>query len=213
MKNVIVWAIALFLAMESLTGCSSKPFAEDKPMDKVLNFNDGTGNRLGMKDGKAVFERRIYLEQRLASLRGDIQDLREVNDRLVTESNSCRVRLQDSRIGGQGLVVTMDKVADASSNPDWTYVLTPADSVELVSLEELHTRMERFEKLKAVLADQRDSLTTKNSECEQRYKTALTTHGFAPETTEARGAWVDGSWVLVRPATFDLDEIARRSQK
>lgn len=223
---------AFLFAVVVLSACASKDVPvvstkdDTKKFDKNVNFNGGSGEKMGVRDDQVVIQKRGYLETelaRMASQTSDLQDAiygksRQEAGGLWEELRRCRQRLSDPRLGGTGQPDAQEKWENVISNDDdMKYVVDKYNTVVSVNEEEVSQRLVRFRKYKAVLGDKYDSYKDKLESCQNRYRTALINHGLNPNDTEANGEWVEGPngykvWKMRRPASDDPEELSRRKQ-
>ena len=213
MKNLLTVLIILLISeMFVLVGCSSNPLAEDRELDHPINFAGDQSEKLGIRDDKVIFQKRITLEARLHFINNHIYELQEQSENVWNRVKACKMRLSDIRIGGTG---TAPKIqpwqSKIEANDNYKYVYNAkSNSIFAITEEELNIRINRFEKYESYLSTLLEELHTKNDECAVEYSTALSNHGLNVADTESHGEWVNGEWKLVTPSTYDPEELARR---
>ena len=232
MKRSVLGFALVGVAVSLLSACSSKerPVVsttdDTKKFEKDVNFNSTMNEKMGVRDDKVVIQKRTYLETelaRLASQSSDLQDTiygksRQDAGGLWLELKTCRQRLSDPRLGGNGQPEAQEKWENVIDNEDdMKYVVDKYKTVMAVKEEEVADRLVRFRKYKAVLADKYDAFKDKLESCQNRYRTALIQHGMNPDDTQATGEWVDGPngykvWKMKRNVTNDPEELMKRKQ-
>jgi len=219
MKSVTVFIFILII------GCSTNSYKKD--FDIQLNSRTpDEGEKIGIKDKKIIISKRIFLEEELFKLQREIEDLensmfgrsKQNPGGLWLALKSCRERLSDPRIGGNGIPEPMEKWEKITQRtPDYIYIVENNFVIGL-SEEELSTRINRMKADRKILADMYDDFNEKLLLCEAKYKTTLIQHGMNPEDTKSQGEWVDGSegykvWRLKKASTYDVEELMRRKRE
>jgi hypothetical protein len=234
MKKRIIAPMAVAIGMALMASCASKKEGpvisttdNTQKFDKQLNFNTTDGEKVGVRGDQVVIQKRSYVEQELARLQGEVQDLQDSiygksvqePSGLWAELKDCRGKLSDPRIGGSGTPDPMEHWENVTERADDNnYVVDKHDSVVAVSEEGVDARLVRYRKYKVVLTDRYQDFKDKVDSCHNRYKVALVNHGLKPEDTQSSGQWVDGPngykvWQMRRPSTDDPEELARRKMQ
>lgn len=222
-------ALALGLLLFVSAGCSSKKVSldEPEPMDKTLNSRTSDrSEKIGVRGDNIVVQKKMYLEEEMNTLQTKIRDLENdvygesVRDPggLFLKLQTCRKRMADPRIGGNGVSDPMEPWEKPSeTDTDFDYRVDKKNNVVAVSEEELGQKLSNLKKVKRVMDQRYQDFQHKVESCEQKYKTALVNFGLNPDDTEAQGEWVDGPngyrvWKMRKPKTNDPEEMMRRKQ-
>lgn len=225
MIRVLMLSALLFLA-----SCSSKKdvtvsMDEAPKMEKKLNVaTSDSAETVGVRDNKVKVRKSVYLEEDLANNQREIEDLenriygqsKTYPGGIYTALKSCRSRLADPRLGGDGVAEPMEKWEKISAkDPDYNYHVDRDSNVVAVSEEDLESRISNLRKLRRVLNDTYDTFQTKLDNCQSKLETAMVKHGMNPNDMKAQGEWVEGPngykvWKLKRPATNDPEEMMKR---
>lgn len=227
--NTALKGIILCTALALSTSCSSNKsrvsLDEPEKLEKTLNTaTPDKSEKVGVKDKTVVIQKRIYLEEELSKLQGQIGDLensiygrsRKDPGGLWTNLQKCRKRLADPRLGGDGNTEPMEKWERISDkDDDFNYGVDERNNVIAYSEENLETRIINLKKMKRILDEKFETFQDKAELCENKYNTALINHGIKPEDAQAQGEWVDGPqgqrlWKMRRPSTDDPEELMRR---
>ncbi|NBX75848.1 MAG: hypothetical protein EBQ92_04795 [Proteobacteria bacterium] len=213
-----------------LTHCSSKKevkvsLDEAPAMDEKLNSSTGSKNeKVGIKDNTVKIQKTVYLEEDLAKSQREIEDLenaiygqsKKYPGGIYLALKSCRTRLADPRLGGNGVSEPMEKWEKISEkDPDYNYHVDREKNVVAVTEEDLAARITNLRKLKSLLNDRYDAFQTKLDTCREKLETAMVEHGMNPKDMKAEGEWVDGPngykiWKMKKPATNDPEELMKR---
>lgn len=223
-----LWVLPVVL----LTHCSSKEVSvsldEAPKMDKKLNSTTGAKNeRVGVKDDTVKIQKTVYLEEDLANSQREIEDLenaiygqsKKYPGGIYLALKSCRNRLADPRLGGNGVSEPMEKWEKISAkDPDYNYHVDRDKNVVAVSEEDLASRISNLRKLKSLLNDSYDAFQTKLDNCQQKLETAMIQNGINPKDMKAEGEWVDGPngykvWKMKKPGTNDPEELMKRKSE
>lgn len=224
------YALVLTAALVLATGCSSKKVSldEPEPLDKTLNTRTSDkSEKVGVRGDNIVVQKKMYLEEEMNALQTKIRDLENdvygesVRDPggLFLKLQTCRRRMADPRIGGNGTSDPMEPWEKPSeTETDFDYRVDKKQNVVAVSEEELGQRLANLKKTKRVMDQRYQDFQRKVENCEQKYKTALVNFGLNPDDTEAQGEWVEGPngyrvWKMRRPKTNDPEEMMRRKQE
>lgn len=222
--------LVMVLVAVLTVSCASKKVSLDEPEKFEKNLNTATtdkNEKVGVKDGTVVIQKRIYLEEELSKLQTQIGDLessiygRSKKDPggVWASLQKCRRKTADPRLGGDGNPEPMEKWERISEkDEDFNYAVDDKNNVVAYSEEKLEARVVNLKKMKRILDDKYDSFKDKQDVCENKYRTALINHGIKPEDTQAQGEWVDGpsgqrTWKMRRPSTDDPEELMRRKNE
>jgi hypothetical protein len=218
---------SLFLVV---VGCSHSKVSTDEPekMDKILNSETGDrGEKVGVRGDNIVVQKRVYLEEELAKIKDNIDDLensiygQSLRDPggLWLGLQDCRKHLADPRIGGNSAPEPQEKWEKISQgDPDYDYRVDNKKNVVAVSEQELGAKIANLKKTRNILERRYEEMKTKLESCQSRYQTALLQHGLNPDDTKAVGEWVDGPngykvWKMRKTPTHDPEELMKRKQK
>jgi hypothetical protein len=213
-----------------LAHCSSKKevkvsLDEAPAMEEKLNSSTGSKNeRVGVKDNTVKIQKTVYLEEDLAKSQREIEDLenaiygqsKKYPGGIYLALKSCRTRLADPRLGGNGVSEPMEKWEKISEkDPDYNYHVDREKNVVAVTEEDLSARITNLRKLKGLLNDSYDAFQTKLDTCREKLETAMIEHGMNPNDMKAEGEWVDGPngykiWKMKKPTTNDPEELMKR---
>lgn len=222
MKSCCFFVMLLAL----LAGCSSAKVT-DKLEEEYKTQTGTDGEKVGLKNDKIMIQKRVYLEEQLAVLNSEVEDLQHtIYGKSKTDPggvwdalNRCRKRLADPRVGGDGNPPAMEKWEQvAKLESQYEHTVRDDKNVIAVTEEALNDRIARLSKAKNILNTKYDSFKDKLDTCEHKYQTALVQHGLNPNDTEASGEWVQGPngykvWRMKRGATKDPEELMRRKMK
>lgn len=211
--------LGLFL----LAGCAS---TGPEPFDQKLNNTpDGRGEEIGLRGDKAYIQKKVHLEERLWSLKAQVDDLQRAIYGASKQDPSgiflglrdCRKRVADPRLGGLGKADASEPWTNITQKEEAFFyqVDKKTNSLVGVSEEALDERIQRYEGYKATLETKYDEMKDKLDACEEKYHAALVQHGLNPDDTKAQGEWVDGPkgykvWRMRKAATKDPEELMRR---
>jgi hypothetical protein len=213
-----------------LAHCSSKKevkvsLDEAPEMEEKLNSSTGSKNeKVGVKDNTVKIQKSVYLEEDLAKSQREIEDLenaiygqsKKYPGGIYLALKSCRTRLADPRLGGNGVSEPMEKWEKISEkDPDYNYHVDREKNVVAVTEEALSARITNLRKLKGLLNDSYDAFQTKLDTCREKLETAMIEHGMNPKDMKAEGEWVDGPngykiWKMKKPTTNDPEELMKR---
>lgn len=227
--KLFLWLLPLAL----LTQCSSKKdvtvsLEEAPQMEQKLNSSTGSrGEKVGVKDDTVKIQKTVYLEEDLAKSQREIEDLENAiygqskkhPGGMYMALKSCRSRLADPRVGGNGVAEPMEKwVKISAKDPDFNYHVDRDKNVVAVSEEDLASRISNLRKLKNILNDTYDAFQTKVDNCQQNLETAMIKHGMNPNDMKAQGEWVEGPngykvWKMKKPTTNDPEEMMKRKSQ
>lgn len=227
--KLFLWLLPLAL----LTQCSSKKdvtvsLEEAPKMEQKLNSTTGSrGEKVGVKDDTVKIQKTVYLEEDLAKSQREIEDLENAiygqskkhPGGMYLGLKSCRNRLADPRLGGNGVSEPMEKWEKISAkDPDFNYHVDRDKNVVAVSEEDLASRISNLRKLKNILNDTYDAFQTKLENCQQNLETAMIKNGMNPNDMKAQGEWVDGPngykvWKMKKPTTNDPEEMMKRKSQ
>lgn len=228
--RIRIFVAALFAVGVFSAGCSSKKVSldEPEPMDKELNSRTSDrSEKVGVRGDNIVVQKKMYLEEELNTLTTKIRDLEnDVYGESVRDPGgfylklqTCRKRMADPRIGGNGTSEPMEPWEKPSeTDTDFDYRVDKKKNIVAVSEEELGQKLSNLKKTKRVMDQRFQEFQRKVENCEQKYKTALVNNGLNPDDTEAQGEWVDGPngyrvWKMRKPKTNDPEEMMKRKQE
>lgn len=224
-RSILASAIALLFAACASKEVNISTTDNTKKFDKQVNFNTADSNeKVGIRGDDVVIQKRSYLEDQLAKLRSEVDDLQSTiygksrmePGGLWVDLKDCQEKLNDPRLGGNGAPMPMEKWEKVTEKEDdANYVVDKHNTIMAVSEEGVDARIVRFRKYKSQLTQKYDDMKDKVDTCQQKYKTALINHGMNPDDTKAQGEWVDGPngykvWRMRKPATNDPEELAKR---
>ncbi|MBY0371375.1 hypothetical protein K2X33_11855 [bacterium] len=214
-----LFGIVLF----GLAACSSNG---PKPFDQTLNnAPDGKSEQMGVRDDKVYIQKKVYLEEQLWTLKGEVDELQRTiygaskqdPSGIYLALRDCRKRLSDPRLGGLGKPDAMEPWTNVTQKDEAFFykVDKKTNSLVGVSEEALDERIGRYQTHKRVLEGKYDEFKDKLDSCEDKYSSTLVQHGLNPEDTKAQGEWVDGPkgykvWKMKKGATKDPEELMRR---
>lgn len=224
--KAVLWLIPVIF----LTQCSSKKdvtvsLDEAPKMEQKLNSTTGSKNeKVGVKDDTVKIQKTVYLEEDLANSQREIEDLenaiygqsKKYPGGIYLALKSCRARLADPRLGGNGVAEPMEKWEKISAkNPDYNYHVDRDKNVVAVTEEDLASRISNLRKLRGLLNDSYDAFQTKLDNCQQKLETAMIQNGMDPKDMKAEGEWVDGPngykvWKMKKPSTNNPEELIKR---
>jgi hypothetical protein len=159
-----------------LAGCSHNPNKAEKidtSMEKSQNLTPE--QRIGVKDGNLVYQKKVNMAEELRRLQIDVYSLedRVYGSRpygslgLYGTLKDCRKQLIDPKNGGNGKLKwtePIDRVTDKED--EFKIGLDDKDKIIGVSDEFLKDRIDRFKDYKRVLQKREDEYTEKVDICE-----------------------------------------------
>ncbi|MCB0417470.1 MAG: hypothetical protein H6617_01165 [Bdellovibrionaceae bacterium] len=215
-----------FVMVLILVGCAGSKVT-DKLEEEYQTKTGVDGEKVGLKDDKIMIQKRVYLEEQLAVLNSEVEDLQHtIYGKSKTDPGGiwdalrrCRTRLADPRVGGDGNPPAMEKWEEIGKlDSQFEHTVRDDKNVIAVTEEALNDRITRLSKAKSILSTKYDGFKDKLDTCEHKYQTALVQHGLNPNDTKANGEWVQGPngykvWRMKRGATKDPEELMRRKVK
>lgn len=175
MKNIILLA-----AVTLLCACSNNPHKAENvetKMDSATNINGG--ERVGLKDGNMVIQKKTLLAEELRDLQYDVFGLEDnvygntkyKSQGLYGQLKSCKLELSDKRNGGDGKLIwtePIDRVTDKEEEK--TLGLDEEKNLVAVSEEFIKDRIKRFKEYKRILVKRQNEYEEKLEICKAEVK-------------------------------------------
>ncbi|HVK61859.1 MAG TPA: hypothetical protein VM432_09930 [Bdellovibrionales bacterium] len=175
LKRLALGASVLFLA-----ACSTNPHKVEKVDTKIDNAAEVSGDtRVGVKDGNAVVQRKVMMNEELRLLQNEVYELedRVYGNRkfgslgLYGVLRDCRAQAADLKNGGSGKLKWtegIDRVTDKED--EFKMGLDEKDQLVGISEEMLKDRITRFRGYRTVLQKREDEYEEKVVICQNELK-------------------------------------------
>ena len=179
MRKVI--AIYFFLmTLVLISACSHNPHKAEKIDTKMEKDAVVTGDeKVGVKDGNLVVQRKVMMNEELRKLQYDVYELEDKvygsrkfgSKGIWGVLRDCRSQLSDKKNGGDGKLIWTEP-ADRVTEKEEEYKIgiDEKEKVVAVSEEFLKDRIERFRGYKNVLSKREDDLDQKLQICQAELK-------------------------------------------
>lgn len=156
-------------------GCSHNPHKAEKINTKLDKSQEVQDERIGIKDGNMVVQKKVEMGEELRRLQYEVYELddRVYGNRkygskgLYGSLKDCRVEQTSRKLGGDGKLVwtePSDRVTDKED--DWNIGVDEKDKIVGVSEEFLKDRIARFKKYKTTLLKRQDEYEEKLEICD-----------------------------------------------
>ncbi len=173
----------IFLLSLSVTACTTNPHkAEDLETEMDSTADVVAGEKVGIKDGKMVIQKKTLLAEELRRLQYYVYELedRVYGNRkfgskgLYGVLKQCRIKLSSRQYGGDGKlkwIEPLKRVTDKES--ELTIGLDEEKKLVAISEEYIKDRIERFQGYKKVLHDRQDEYEEKIEICEAELRSRV----------------------------------------
>ena len=167
---------SVFFVLMALLGCSSNPHKAEKIETQMDRSSTVSGDeRVGVKDGNLVVQRKVLMNEELRKLQYEVYELedRVYGNRKYGSKGiwgvlrDCRAQLSDKKNGGDGKLMwtePADRVTDKEE--EYKIGIDEKDKVVAVSEEFLKDRIDRFRGYRSVLQKREDDLEDKLRICQ-----------------------------------------------
>ena len=164
-----------FLMMAVTVACSHNPHKAEKIDTKIEKAQDVQDEKLGIKNGNMVIQKKVEMGEELRRLQYEVYELddRVYGNRkygskgLYGSLKDCRAELASKKLGGDGKLAwtePADRVTDKED--EWTIGVDEKDKIVGVSEEFLKDRLARFKKYKTTLLKRQDEYEDKLEICD-----------------------------------------------
>lgn len=181
MKKVLTNSTLTLLTLLTFTGCSS--IHEAKEIDTKMERSDRVGGeKVGIKDGKMIIQRKTMMAEELRRLQVSVYEL---EDRVYGNQKfgswglygvlkDCRKKISSKQYGGDGKLMWTEPI-DRVTDKEEEYKIGLDENDELVAVEEefLRDRIKRFTKHKKTLTSREVEFKDKIDICEAELQSRI----------------------------------------
>jgi len=163
-----------------LGGCRSNPHKAEKIGTEMEKSADvGAGERVGIKDGNMIVQKKVMMNEELRRLQYEVYELEDRvyghrkygSKGLYGALKSCREESVSKKLGGDGKLVwtePIDRVTDKED--EFNIGIDEKEKIVGVSEEFLKDRIARFKKYKHTLLKRQDEYEEKLEICDANLK-------------------------------------------
>ncbi len=189
------------VASLGLASCASNPHKAEKIETKMEKEQDLIDEKIGVKDGNLVVQKKVEMNEELRRLQNEVYELedRVYGNRkygskgLYGTLKECRIEQTSKKLGGDGKLMWTEPLERVTDKEDeWKVGIDEKDKIVGVSEEFLKDRIDRFKKYKGVLMKRQDeyedklaicdaAVRSKKADMEQKAKESSTPVGNATE--------------------------------
>lgn len=181
------------LALVSVVGCSHNPNKAEKISTKMEREQNVVGEKVGVKDGNLVVQRKVEIADELRRIQYDVFELedRVYGNRkygskgLYGSLKDCRAKLTSKEMGGDGKIMwtePLERITDKEE--EFSVGIDEKDKIVAVSEEFLNDRLSRFRKYKQTLQKRQDDFEDKLDICDAAIREKMAKQSTAKDSSK-----------------------------
>lgn len=175
-----MWKLIVLPAV--VVGCSHNPNKAEKIATKMEKAQDVSGEKIGVKSGNLVVQRKVEMSEELRRMQNEVYELedRVYGNRkygsagLYGALKSCKGKLASKEYGGEGKLIwtePLERITDKEE--EWSVGLDEEEKIVAVSEEFLNDRLVRFRGYKKTLMKRQDEYEEKLEICDTALATRM----------------------------------------
>lgn len=188
-----VQSLVWILSIVTLAGCSHNPNKAEKINTKLEREENVVGEKVGVKEGNLVVQRKVEIADELRRIQYDVFELedRVYGNRkygskgLYGSLKDCRAKLTSKEMGGDGKLMwtePLERITDKEE--EFTVGIDEKDKIVAVSEEFLNDRLTRFRKYKQTLQKRQDDFEDKLDICDAAIREKMSKQNTAKESAK-----------------------------